>query len=78
MPEAMPARLQKAKRSLTKKLAGAQGFVGAGVTTDASGGYEFVVLVVHRTSPVLLQVPAEWEGVPVRTEVSGAPRKFRG
>ncbi len=77
MTEETPARIRKAKRSLAKRLAGTRGFVGAGVSVDASGRVVFVVMVVDRTSPALSQVPSEWEGVPVRTEISGAPRKSR-
>ena len=71
-----PARVQKAKRTLAERLASEPGFVGAGVTTGGSGKYEIVVLVVKRTSPVLTKVPPQWEGIPVRTRVSGIPRKF--
>ncbi len=71
-----PARVQKAKRALERRLASEPGFVGAGVTTGGSGGYEIVVLVVEHTSPVLTKVPPQWDGIPVRTQVSGVPKKF--
>lgn len=76
MPPRPQASIQKAKRSLVKKLAGTPGFVGAGISVDASGRNELVVLVVEQASPVLAHVPREWEGFPVRTQIGGAPRKF--
>ena len=76
MPDRPPARIQKAKRSLVKELAGKPGFVGAGVSVDSSGDYEIVVLIVERTSRILAYVPEEWEGIPVKTKVGGVPRKF--
>lgn len=71
-----PARIQRAKRSLVRALSGKPGFVGAGVSVKSSGEYELVVLVVEKASRVLANVPEEWEGIPVRTKVGGAPRKF--
>ncbi len=76
MAERPPARIESAKRSLVKRLAGEEGFVGAGVSTDSSGQYEIVVLVMEQTSPVLAKVPAEWEGFRVRAQAGGVPRKF--
>jgi hypothetical protein len=38
--------------------------------------YEIVVMVVERGSPVLDDVPPQWQGIPVRTLVGGSPRKF--
>jgi hypothetical protein len=66
----------KAKRTLVKELSGKPGFVGAGVAQASEGHYEIVVMVVTKTATVLADVPVEWEGVPVRTQVGGAPRKF--
>jgi hypothetical protein len=66
----------KAKRSLVKELSGKPGFVGAGVAQASAGHYEIVVMVVAKTATVLAEVPGQWEGVPVRTEVGGAPKKF--
>ena len=71
-----PARVQKAKRTLARRLASEPGFVGVGVTTGGSGNYEIVVLVANRASALLTKVPPRWEGIPVRTQVSGIPRKF--
>lgn len=70
------ARVQKAKQALVKKLVAEPGFVGAGVSAGISGEFEIVVLVEKSTSPVLAKVPQDWQGVPVRAEVSGPPRKF--
>jgi hypothetical protein len=66
----------KAKRSLVKELSGKPGFVGAGVAQASEGHYEIVVMVVEKTSAILTELPGEWEGVPVKTQISGAPRKF--
>jgi len=76
MADRPPARVQKAKRSLVKELSGKPGFVGAGVSVRSSGHYELVVMVVEKTSAILVHVPREWEGIPVRTQIGGAPRKF--
>lgn len=71
-----PARIQKAKRSLVKRLSGKPGLVGVGVALRSSGNYEIVVMVVKNASSVLADVPRRWEGVPVRTQIGGTPRKF--
>ena len=71
-----PARVQKAKRSLVKELSGRPGFVGAGVSVRSSGHYEIVVMVIEKPSAILADVPREWEGIPVRTQVGGVPKKF--
>ncbi len=76
MADRPPARVLKAKRTLVKQLSGKPGFVGAGVSVSASGQFELVVMVVEKTSPILSDVPREWEGIPVRTKIGGAPRKF--
>lgn len=76
MADRPPARVQRARRALVKELSGRPGFVGAGVSLGASGDYEIVVMVVEKTSAILADVPREWEGIPVRTKVGGAPRKF--
>lgn len=70
------SRAQKAKERLTKLLAAEQGFVGAGVSLGTSGEDEIIVLVTDATSAVLAKVPGEWEGIPVRTQVGGIPKKF--
>jgi len=76
MADRPPARVRNAKRSLVKELAGKPGFVGAGVALGSSGQYEIVVMVVEATGAILAAVPPEWEGVPVRTRIGGAPRKY--
>ena len=76
MTKRATAKVQRAKRSLVKELSGRPGFVGAGVSVGASGDYEIVVMVVERGSPVVDDVPREWDGIPVRTLVGGTPRKF--
>lgn len=70
------SQVQKAKQSLVKRLVAEPGFVGAGVSTGVSGEFVIIVLVEESTSPVLAKVPKEWQGIPVRTEVGGTPRKF--
>lgn len=70
------SRVEKAKRRLVKQLAAEPGFVGVGVAVGMAGQYEILVLVTDATSPVLAKVPSEWEGIPVRTEVGGIPKKF--
>lgn len=76
MADRPPARVLKAKRTLVKQLSGKPGFVGAGVAQADEGHYEIVVMIVEKAHALFADVPAEWEGVPVRTQVSGAPRKF--
>lgn len=76
MAERPPARVQRAKRALVKQLADEPGFVGAGISMRAPGQYEIVVMVGGHTSSVLAKVPRSWQGIPVRTQVSGVPRKF--
>jgi hypothetical protein len=76
MADRPPARVLRAKRSLVKALSGKPGFVGAGVAQASAGRYEIVVMVVEKTSAILTEVPGEWEGIPVKTQISGAPRKF--
>jgi len=76
MGEHLSSRTQKAKQRLVKLLAAEPGFVGAGVSVGMSGQDEIIVLVAGANSPVLAKVPREWEGILVRTEVSGIPKKF--
>ena len=76
MAERTSSQVEKAKRKLVKLLAGEPGFVGAGISMGASGQYEIVVLVKEASSPVVDKAPSEGEGIPVRTQVGGAPRKF--
>lgn len=76
MAERPPARVERARRTLLRRLSGKPGFVGAGVARGPSGDYEIVVIVVEKASPVLADVPQTCEGIPVRTQVGGTPRKF--
>lgn len=76
MFQSSSSELQKAKRGLSKLLREEQGFVGVGVSLGSAGRPEIVVFVAEMTSPVLAKVPSEWQGVAVRTEVSGFPRRF--
>ena len=76
MATELPVRLERAKSALVKRLAGEPGFVGAGISRSDAGQYEIVVMVVEQTSPVLAKVPPRWQGIPVRTQVAGVPRKF--
>lgn len=71
-----PSRVQKARQALVRLLSDEPGFVGAGVSVGISGQYEIIVLVEDAKSPVLAKVPSEWEGVLVRREIGGVPRKF--
>lgn len=77
MLKAQPSQIGKAKQELIKLLARDEGFVGAGVTSTKAGHWEIVVLVRDSESPVAAHVPKFWKGFPVRTQRSGAPRKFR-
>jgi hypothetical protein len=76
MASEVPVRLQRAKDALVKRLADEPGFVGVGISMSAAGEYEIVVMVVQATSPALAKVPRRWQGVPVRAQVGGVPRKF--
>ncbi len=76
MAERLPAKVQRAKQALVRQLATEPGFVGAGVAKGASGEYEIVVMVMEDASPVVTKVPANWQGIRVRTKVGGVPRKF--
>ncbi len=70
------SRLQKAKTALGKLLAAEPGFVGVGISAGSADQYEIVVMVTDGQSPVLAKVPTEWEGIPVRTQVGGIPKKL--
>lgn len=72
----IPVRLQRAKDALVKRLMDEPGFVGAGISMSATGEYEIVVMVVETTSPALAKVPQRWQGIPVRAQIGGVPRKF--
>lgn len=70
------SRLQKAKTALGKLLAAEPGFVGVGISAGSADQYEIVVMVTDSQSPVLAKVPTEWQGIPVRTQVGGIPKKL--
>ena len=70
------SQAQRAKVTLGKLLAAEPGFVGVGLSAGTAGQYEIIVLVMDAESPVLTKVPSQWEGMPVRTQVGGRPRKF--
>ena len=76
MTSELPVRLQRAKEALVQRLANEPGFVGVGISMNAAGEHEIVVMVVEHTSPVLAKVPHRWQGIPVRAQVGGVPRKF--
>lgn len=76
MTSELPVKAQRAKEALVKRLADQPGFVGVGISQNAAGQYEIVVMVVEQTSPVMTKVPQRWQGIPVRTQVGGVPRKF--
>ncbi len=76
MAARLPARVQRAKQALVRRLATEPGFVGAGVARSAAGQYEIIVMVMEDASPVVTKVPANWQGIRVRTRVGGIPRKF--
>jgi hypothetical protein len=76
MAARLPEKVQRAKETLVRALSAEEGFVGAGVAKRGSGRYEIVVMVVEPASPVRAKVPQTWQGVPVRMQVSGVPRKF--
>ncbi len=76
MGEHSPSRIRQAKTALGKLLATEVGFVGVGVAAGAKGSYEIVVMVMEANSPVLAKVPTEWEGIPVRAQVGGIPKKL--
>jgi len=71
-----PPPIEKARRRLVERLKDEPGFVGVGVSAGSPGQYEIIVLVADRRSPVLAKVPSEWEGLPVRTEIAGIPKRF--
>lgn len=72
----LPVNLQRAKAALAKRLADQPGFVGIGISRNEAGQYEIIVMVVEQTSAVRTKVPSRWQGIPVRTQVGGVPRKF--
>ena len=70
------SRVRRAKQTLTRRLAGEPGFVGAGISAGASGDPEILVMVEAPDSTVLSKVPAKVAGISVRTQVGGKPRKY--
>lgn len=75
MGEYAPSQVRQAKTALGKLLATEVGFVGVGLAAGTKGRYEIVVMVMEANSPVLAKVPTEWEGIPVRAQVGGIPKK---
>lgn len=76
-PERKSARARKAKAAVVNRLSAEDGFVGAGLSRTESGDDEIVVMVRDAGSPAATNAPCECEGIPVRTEVVGQPRKHR-
>jgi hypothetical protein len=76
-------KINRAKQALEKRLSPLDGFVGTGVTSLPSGEPAILVLVAAsqcaavRECAVLTEAPRRWQGIPVRTEVVGVPRKLR-
>jgi len=74
--EAIPLALALRKAKRFHPAIGVN-LVGVGIGEKLSAGQpEIVVFVAETTSPVLAKVPTEWQGLAVRTEVSGFPRKY--
>jgi hypothetical protein len=69
------ARVHMAKVALERRLSAEDGFVGAGLSRTEAGDDEIVVLVRDAESAAAANTPGECDGVPVRTEVVGRPRK---
>jgi hypothetical protein len=76
MAKRSSSQAERAKRALIKLLLDEPGFVGAGISIGVSGHYEIVILVKDEKSPVLRKAPREWEGIPVRTQIAGVPKKL--
>ena len=70
------ARVHTAKLALERRLSSEDGFVGAGLSRTEAGDDEIVVLVRDAESAAAANTPGECDGVPVRTQVVGAPRKL--
>ena len=66
---------QDAKRELVRTLTGEVGFVGAGISTAASGQTQITVHVESKNSPVVAKVPAVWRGFDVQIQAVGKARK---
>lgn len=78
MAERLSSRITKAKDQPAKHLSLASSLVGVGIGAKPSGEYEIVVFVADEANPVLAKAPHSWQGFPVRTEVTGIPKKFGG
>ena len=76
MPERPPASVRLARASLAKRLQREEGYVGAGLSAGDDGRYEILVLVEHANCAASRKAPSEWQGVRVRVEVSGVPRRL--
>jgi hypothetical protein len=77
------AKINRAKQTLEKRLLPFSGFLGTGLTALPSGEPAILVLVnsaecaAVKECAALTEAPRTWEGIPVRTEVVGAPRKLK-
>ncbi|MGH7275256.1 MAG: hypothetical protein ACREIQ_12470 [Nitrospiria bacterium] len=76
MEERLPSQITKAKTELAQYLSGEPSLVGLGIGAGKSGRCEIVVFMAEETRPLLAKVPHSWQGIPVRTEVTGIPIKF--
>ena len=76
MGERLPSQIAKAKTELARDLSGEPSLVGLGIGAGKSGRCEIVVFVAEETNPLLAKVPHSWQGFPVRTQVTGVPKKF--
>lgn len=76
MTKRTPPHVERVKRKLVQLLANEPGFVGAGISRGMSGQYEIIVLVKDASSSVIEKAPHESEGIPVRIQIAGAPKKF--
>lgn len=68
--------LRRARESLQARLLNQTGFLGLGAGTTDDGSTAIVVLVVAENSPVVQQVPSQWEGWPVQLRAVGKARRF--
>jgi hypothetical protein len=74
-PDPIPARVERARVSLARRLEEADGLVGVGIAAGAKGDLELLVLVRAAGCEAEQQAPPSHQGCPVRVEVSGRPRK---
>ena len=82
-PRASSSKVQRAKQALEKRLSSVGGFVGTGLTELPSGEPAILVLVTAadcaaaKECAALMEAPRTWQGIPVRTEVIGVPRRLK-